>query len=113
MKRKGEKGIALIFRVLAPAQKTVGLTGNLARYEAEMEDEGEEAEYQVDSVVNHRKSADGELEFEVKWSTGEVTWEAIRYLIDVDENGKRTVNKELKKYAQEKRVRLVMSNEGS
>jgi hypothetical protein len=85
---------------------------NMDRYEPEIDEDEEGAEYHVKEVVNHRKS-NGELEFEVKWSTGETTWEPIEYLIDVDESGKRTVNKQLKKYAQEKRVRLIMRQKDS
>ena len=63
-------------------------------------------EWMVDTVLNHRETSSGAIEYQVKWHSGEVTWEPRSCFVEVDATGTEiSVTAALSDY-QEKTTRL-------
>ena len=79
---------------------------HIANYNAEVE---EEAEAKVEKVLSHRKTRRG-FYFKVKWADGENTEIPMDNFVDVLEGGEKRWNEELKAYARQNGIRLLINS---
>jgi hypothetical protein len=77
---------------------------NLEPYIASINEE--EIEWQVSEISNHRELRGGKWMFLVKWTDNTETWEPTENLVDINDNGSKVFNRQLKKYLNLNKIKL-------